>query len=61
LPRVVESGNCEECVKIRVAPGKGLSMVDGFFGGLEFGFIAGWLITVTIRYFVYRQPLFTLY
>jgi hypothetical protein len=35
--------------------------VEGFFGGLEFGFVIGWLLTVLIRCCVYRQPLFTLY
>ncbi len=32
--------------------------MDGAFGGLELGFLFGWLMTVGIRRFVYRQPLY---
>jgi hypothetical protein len=31
--------------------------MDGGFGGLELGFVLGWLLTVGIRCFVYHQPL----
>jgi hypothetical protein len=32
--------------------------MEGVFGGLEFSFLLGWLMTVSIRHFVYRQPIY---
>jgi hypothetical protein len=32
--------------------------MDGI-GGLELGFIVGWLLTVHIRHFVYHEPIFS--
>lgn len=32
--------------------------MHSFFGGLEWGFLLGWLLTVQVRRFVYHQPIF---
>ena len=32
--------------------------MEGVFGGLELSFLLGWLMTVSIRHFVYRQPIY---
>ena len=32
--------------------------MDGVLGGLELGFLLGWLVTVLIRHFVYLEPFF---
>jgi hypothetical protein len=32
--------------------------MDGAFGGLELGFVIGWLLTVSIRCFVYHRPVY---
>jgi hypothetical protein len=32
--------------------------MDCVLGGLELGFLLGWLMTVSIRHFVYHEPFY---
>jgi hypothetical protein len=42
----------------QVSRGKDWRAMDGVLGGLELGFLLGWLTTVLIRHFVYHQPIY---
>jgi hypothetical protein len=37
---------------------EGGTMVNGVFGGLEIWFFIGWVATVSIRHFVYGEPVY---